>query len=215
MTQDAIRVLLVDDHQVVRSGLSFILKGMADIVLVGEASDGAEGVRRCAELQPDVVLMDLIMPEMDGAAATRVIRQAHPEIQIIILTSFEEEGMVQRALQAGAIGYLLKNCSIDELVTAIRNARDGKATLSWEATQALVRSVRDPSTFVSDLTDRELEVLTLMTDGLTNRQIAQRLVVSPNTINAHVRNIFSKLDVTTRTEAVSFALQHNLVSPNS
>jgi two-component system, NarL family, response regulator LiaR len=206
-----IRVLLVDDHKMVRSGLAMLLKGFSDLELVGEASNGEEGVRLCAELQPDVVLMDLVMPEMDGVAATQQIRQKYPNIQVIALTSFKDKEHVQGALQAGANGYLLKDASVDELVNAIRAAKLGKPTLAWEATQALIKAAATPTPPEHDLTERERETLVLIAEGLTNRQIAGRLEISPFTVNAHVSNILSKLGAASRTEAVSLALQHNLL----
>lgn len=208
-----IRVMLVDDHAVVRSGLSAFLLAFDDLELAGEASDGAEAVRMCQEVQPDVVLMDMMMPEMDGAAATRAIRECCPDIQVIALTSFKEDEIVQSALEAGAIGYLLKNISATELANAIRDAHTGRPTLAPEATKALIHTAthRSPPTLGHDLTSREREVLALMVKGLNNSDIAERLVVSRSTVRFHVSNVLSKLQVTTRTEAVAVALQHDLV----
>ena len=206
-----IRVMLVDDHAVVRSGLSAFLLAFDDLELVGEASGGAEAVRLCDRLQPDVVLMDLMMPGMDGAAATRAIRERCPHIQVIALTSFKEEDLVQGALQAGAIGYLLKNVTADELAGAIRSAYAGRPTLAPEAAQALIRAATQPRRPGHDLTEREHEVLALMVEGLSNVQIAERLVVSTSTVKFHVSNVLSKLGVRSRTEAVALALQEKLV----
>jgi NarL family two-component system response regulator LiaR len=169
-------------------------------------------VRRCAEVQPDVVLMDLQMPVMDGVTATRAIRERSPTVQVLALTSFRDEELVQRALQAGAIGYLLKNVSADDLATAIRAAHAGQPTLAPEATQALVHAATRPPTPGQDLTPREREVLALMVQGLSNTAIAARLVVSPSTAKAHVSSILSKLGVTSRTEAVALAMQRHLVN---
>lgn len=211
---DSIRVMLVDDHAVVRSGLGAFLLVFDDLELVGEAGGGEEAVRLCQQLKPDVVLMDLVMPGMDGAAATRAIRERCPSIQIIALTSFKEQELVQGALEAGAIGYLLKNVSADELANAIREAHAGRPTLAPEATQALIQASRSASELARpgfDLTDREHEVLELMVEGLTNPEIAERLVVSRSTVKFHVSSILSKLEVSSRTEAVALALQEKLV----
>lgn len=206
-----IRVMIVDDHAVVRSGLSAFLVVFDDLELVAEASSGEEAVRLCSQRSPDVVLMDLVMPGMDGAVATRTIREACPNIQVVALTSFREEELVQGALEAGAISYLLKNVTADELADAIRAAYAGKPTLSPEATQALIRVATHPPKPDFDLTPRELEVLALMAQGLTNPEIADELVVSRSTVKFHVSSILSKLNADSRTEAVALALQQNLV----
>jgi two-component system, NarL family, response regulator LiaR len=158
------------------------------------------------------VLMDMVMPDMDGATATRAIRQQFPQVQVIALTSFKEGDLVKNALQAGAIGYLLKDLSADELAQAIRAAHAGRATLSPEAAQALIETTNQPPEPGLALTEREREVLALMVEGLNNTQIAARLTVSPSTIKSHVSNILAKLGVASRTEAVTLALRHHIVS---
>ena len=206
-----IRVLLVDDHAMVRRGLATFLKVFDDLQLAGEAENGADAIQRCAEIRPDVVLMDMVMPGMDGVSATRAIRQQFPTVQVIALTSFKEGELIKNALEAGAIGYLLKDVSADELAQAIRAAHFGRATLSPEAAQVLVQIVNRSPAPGLDLTEREREVLTLMIEGLSNGQIALRLKVSGSTIKSHVSNILSKLGVASRTEAVTLALRNHIV----
>ena len=206
-----IRVMLVDDHAVVRSGLGAFLYVFDDLELVAEAKDGKDAISQCETVNPDVILMDLVMPVMDGAAATKAIRERWPQIQVVALTSFKEDELVQGALQAGAIGYLLKNISADELANAIRSAYVGKPTLAPEAAQALIHAAIKPEKPDYGLTNREDEVLLLMTDGLSNVDIAERLVVSRSTVKFHVSSILSKLSVSSRTEAVAMALQQKLV----
>ena len=206
-----IRVMLVDDHTMVRKGLATFLKIFDDLQLVGEAEGGAAAIKLCAEVSPDVILMDMVMPDMNGAAATRAIRKQFPHVQVIVLTSFKEGDLVKNALEAGAIGYLLKDVSADELVRAIRAAHAGRATLSTEAAQGLVESANQPAAPGLDLTEREREVLALMIEGLNNTQIAGKLSVSPSTIKSHVSNILAKLGVASRTEAVTLALRSRLI----
>ena len=207
-----IRVLLVDDHAMLRRGLATFLKVFDDLELAGEAASGEDAIQLCAQLLPDVVLMDMVMPEMDGVTATRAIRQQFPEVQVVALTSFKEEELIQHALQAGAIGYLLKDVSADTLAQAIRDAHAGRATLSPEAAQALAQAAAQPPTPGRDLTERERDVLALLVEGLDNTQIADKLVVSPSTIKSHVSHILSKLGVSSRTEAATLALRHRLVT---
>ena len=206
-----IRVMIVDDHAVVRSGLKAFLMVFDDLELVGEASSGNEAVQVVERMQPDVILMDLIMPDMDGAATTKVIRGRWPEVQVVALTSFREDELVKNALQAGAIGYLLKNVGADELADAIRSAHVGRPTLAPEAAQVLIQASRHPVQPGFDLTEREREVLSLLVKGLSNNDIADRLVVSRSTVKFHVSSILSKLGVSSRTEAVALALNNKLV----
>jgi NarL family two-component system response regulator LiaR len=206
-----IRVMLVDDHAMVRRGLATFLKVFDDLELAGEADSGDAAIQLCGQVLPDVILMDLRMPDMDGATATRLIRQQYPKMQVVALTSFKELGLVQNALEAGAIGYLLKDVSADELAGAIRAAHSGQVTLSPEVAQALVHAASQPPAPGHDLTERERVVLALMVEGLNNTQIAARLVVSPSTIKTHVSHILSKLGVASRTEAVTLALRNRIV----
>ena len=206
-----IRVMLVDDHAMVRRGLAAFLKVFDDLQLAGEAESGEAAIQLCAEVLPDVVLMDMVMPDMDGAAATRAIRQQFPQVQVIALTSYKEGDLVKNALEAGAIGYLLKDVSADNLAGAIRAAHSGRATLSPQAAQALVETTSQPPLPGLDITDREREVLALMVEGLNNTQIAGKLMVSPSTIKSHVSNILSKLGVASRTEAVTLALRSHMI----
>jgi two-component system, NarL family, response regulator LiaR len=210
-----IRVLIVDDHDMLREGLAAFLNGFPDLVMVGEAASGEEGIRLCEELQPQVVLMDLVMPEMDGVTAIKAIHEAQPEVKIIALSSFSEDKLVRSALLAGATSYLLKNVSAERLADAIRATHTGLPTLSPEVKNLLLeleppRSLS--SATLEPLTPRELEVLVCLAAGLTNAEIAQRLGISQYTIKGHVSNILGKLGVNSRTEAVAYALRNNLVS---
>lgn len=207
-----IRVMLVDDHNVVRSGLATFLRAYEDLELVAEAKNGREAVNLCREKKPDVILMDLMMPEMDGIAATRAILADSPEIKIIAMTSFEDEQLVQGVLAAGAISYLIKNVTSDELAKAIRDAASGRSTLSPEAARVLVQATRPTKQPLFDLTEREQEVLNLVVQGNSNQQIAEALVISIATVKAHISNILSKLQVSSRAEAMAYAVKHKLVS---
>ena len=208
---NSIRVLIVDDHRVVRSGLAAFLMAFDDLELVGEAANGKDAVHLCGQVRPDVVLMDLMMPEMDGAVATHAIRQQYPRIQVIALTSFREAELVQAVLQAGAIGYLLKNVAADELAEAVRAAYSGRPTLASEVTEALMRAVTRAPVPGHDLTAREWEVLALMVKGLSNADIAADLTVSRSTVKFYVSSILAKLHVASRVEAVALAVERHLV----
>jgi NarL family two-component system response regulator LiaR len=212
ISSDHIRVVIVDDHLMVRRGLATFLKVSKNLELVGEADSGESAIELCADLKPDVVLMDMVMQSMDGAAATRLIRKQSPATQVIALTSFKDDILVKSALQAGAISYLLKGVSASELAQAIQAAHAGRPTISAEATEALIQAASQDVVPGHDLTEREREVLLLMVEGLNNTQIAGRLVVSPSTIKSHVSSILAKMGVTSRTEAVALAVRHKLAS---
>lgn len=206
---ETIRVIIVDDHAIVRSGLAHFLNALDDLVMVGETDRGADALRLCEELHPDVVMMDLVMPDMNGVEATRAIHARYPDLPVLILSSFGEEDMIREALQAGALGYLLKNASIHDMARAIRAAHTGQPTLSPEATQALIRAQARVEPI--SLKERELEVLRLIAKGLTNPQIAEDLSLSVSTIKFYVSAILEKLNVDTRTEAAAWAIQHGLI----
>lgn len=211
LEKNRIRVLLVDDHAVVRGGLRFFLTSLDDIDLVGEAENGEAALHMCDRLRPDVVLMDLMMPRMNGIQATRLIRQRHPATQIIALTSFHEDKLIHEALGAGAIGYLLKTAAAKDLVEAIRAAYMGRTTLAPEVVHQVVTMVTRPSQPGDDLTNREIEVLRHLARGLSNSAIAEQLIVTRNTVRHHIRSILSKLNAANRTEAVVLAIQYGIV----
>jgi two-component system, NarL family, response regulator LiaR len=212
MTQkDPIRVMIVDDHKMVRSGLSAFLMAYDDLELVAEADSGERAVALCHHTRPDVVLMDLVMPKMNGAEATEAILKSCPDMKVIALTSYKDQALVEGAVKAGAIGYLLKNVEADDLAKAIRQAYAGQPTLAPEAAQVLIQASRQPYKPGIDLTQREREVLTLLVEGRTNPEIAEILVVTKSTIKFHVSSILHKLQVSTRTEAVAKALQEGLL----
>ncbi len=208
---NSIRILLADDHTVVRSGLSAVLAMQDDFKIVGEAGDGEEALRLCESLRPNVVLMDLLMPKLDGVSATKVIKERWPQMQVIALTSFKEKEYVEGALKAGANGYLLKNVSADELVNAVRRAVAGQPSLSPEAAQVLINKVNEHTQPGLDMTEREKEILALMVEGLSNNKIAERLTINQSTVKFHVSNVLAKLGVASRTEAVALAVKRRLV----
>ncbi|MBK9927068.1 MAG: response regulator transcription factor [Anaerolineales bacterium] len=202
--------MLVDDHPVVRSGLGAFLSALPDMELVGEAENGEDAFTLCGLLKPDVVLMDMMMPGTDGLTATRRIHEKYPSVHVLALTSFQDDALVQGALNAGAIGYLMKNTSAQELAAAIRSAHHGRMTLSPEAAAALVHA-HTHAKDIDELTDRERDVLKLMVEGLNNTQIAERLVVSLSTVKFHIGNILMKLRVENRVAAVTVAIQNKLI----
>lgn len=206
-----IRVMIVDDHPVVRMGIRFALRAFSDIEVVGEAGSGLEAIDVGVQIQPDVVLMDLVMPGMNGVETTNTLREVCPKTHVLALTSFQEGQLVQEALHAGAIGYLLKDVSVDELARAVRLADQGQPSLAPAAGQALVQTATQAPKLGHDLTEREREVLALLVEGLSNQHIAARLVISPATVKFHISSIRSKLRATSRTEVVILAMQHKLV----
>ena len=210
VTQDLIRVVIVDDHAMLRQGLAAFLMSYDDLKLVGEAANGKEGLALCADKQPDIVLMDLMMPIMDGITTTRLIRQDFPDIQVIALTSFGEEKLIKDVLEAGAISYLFKKISADDLAKAIRAAQNGISTFAPEVTDILVQSLQKPKSLFEILTPREREVLALMIKGMGNMEISNQLVISPSTTKSHVSSILAKLGVASRTEVIVMVLEHNL-----
>jgi NarL family two-component system response regulator LiaR len=206
-----IKVMLVDDHSMVRRGLIAFLKNEPGLEVIAEARDGREAIEKCEAALPDVILMDLIMPELGGVAATRMILERWPEIRILALTSFQEKDLVQEALQAGATGYMLKNVSGAELADAIRSTYAGKPTLAKEAVESLIEAEAAEPTPGNDLTRRELEVLSLLVKGLSNPEIAGRLSISRATVKSHVSSILSKLGVSNRAEAIALAIEKKIV----
>ncbi len=212
---EIIRVLIVDDHALVRFGLRQYLYGFDWLETVGEAENGAQAVDFCASHDVDVVLMDMMMPVMNGSEATQRILELGKPVNIIILTSFYEQELVEDALKAGATSYLLKNVTSEELAAVIRSAHAGRATLAQEAAEALIAATRQRPEVGFDLTDRELETLALVVQGLSNLEIADRLAISVRTVTFHLTNIFTKLGAKNRVEAVTIALEHHLVNTPS
>ncbi|MEP7290045.1 MAG: response regulator transcription factor [Chloroflexota bacterium] len=206
-----IRIMLVDDHDMVRRGLAVFLQAFPDMELVGEAADGLEAIELCDALQPDVILMDVLMPQMDGIEATRQIRAKYPQIQVLMLSSSKDEDLIKSGIQVGAIGYVLKNISVDELAEAVRAAYHGQSTLSPAVMQALVAATARLPEPEYHLTERERELLALLIKGLSNPEMAYRLTISLSTVKFHISSILAKLGVSSRTEAVALALEKHLV----
>lgn len=210
--ENKVRVLIVDDHSMVRKGLRVLLDGYDDIEVVAEASDGQYAIDICRQQPVDVVLMDMLMPVVNGIQATQQLLKSSPGIKVIALTSLDDEDTVQGALKAGAMGYLMKDISGDELAEAIRKASIGQSTLSPQAAHVLIQATTRPPAVGHDLTEREREVLALMIEGMSNREIGETLVISSSTVKNHVSNILSKLGTSSRTQAVAFAVEHKLIN---
>lgn len=206
-----VTVMIVDDHLMVRDGLKLFLSVYDDIQVVGEAENGDDALHLYPQLKPDVILMDMVMPEMDGPTAIGRMRERGWPVQVIALTSFDDQAFVQKAVKAGAVGFLHKDVHADKLAEAIRDAARGRGTLDVAAAQALIESTQRPEALGLDLTPREKEVLGLLVQGKTNRELSQELNISEGTVRLHVSNILAKLEAGNRTEAVSVALQNKLV----
>lgn len=207
----AIRILLADDHSVVRQGLKMFLELDPEMEVVGEARNGEEAVAMVGELRPDVVLMDVLMPKLDGLAATQKVRQNFPDTEVLVLTSVLDENTIASAVRNGAIGYLLKDTQAEDLCKAIRLAADGKVQMSPEVAARLASEICDPQPKMDELTPRELEVLKLIAAGSSNRDIAQALYIAEKTVKAHVSNLLAKMGLQSRTQAALFAVQKGWV----
>ncbi len=212
---EPITIILVDDHEVVRKGMRAYLDTLQDFRVVGEASSGEEAVNLVLELIPDLVLMDLIMPGMDGVETTRRIKKISPRTQVVVLTSYHEDAHIFPALKAGATSYILKDMKMEKLVDTLRRAVQGEVTLHPRVAARVLQNIRgenpDAEPLFTELTERELEVLKLIASGLTNSQIADKLVISENTVKGHVSNILSKLHVADRTQVAVYAWQRGIV----
>ena len=206
-----VHVLIVDDHPVVRRGIAFALASFDDVRVVAEAGSGDEAIRLCGLHHPDVVIMDMMMPGMDGTAATRTIKAQFPTTQVVVLTSYQDAQLVRDALRAGAIGYLLKDVAIDELAQAVRNAAHGQCTLHRAATQALLQPQTARPDLIEELTERQREILALVVQGLGNQEIARQVYVSLSTVRFHVSTILAKLGAANRAEAAAMAVKYNLL----
>jgi NarL family two-component system response regulator LiaR len=215
---ETIRILIADDHAIVREGLRALIDTKPDMELVGEAADGAEAVLKAHSLQPDVILLDLVMPRKDGIEAIGEIKRENPKAHILVLTSFAEDEKVFSAIKAGALGYLLKDSSPQELLQAIHEVNRGESSLHPTIARKLIRELNRPSNLPAaeePLTEREVEVLSLVARGLSNQEIAERLVVSERTVRTHVSNILGKLHLANRTQAALYAVREGLISPDS
>jgi NarL family two-component system response regulator LiaR len=212
MAEEIIKVMIVDDHLLIRDGINLLLSTFDDILVIDVVDSGEKALELCAQLRPDVILMDMVMPEQDGPASIERILKNFPEIKVIALTSFVDEDLVVRSIQAGAIGYLLKNVSADKLVEAIRDAVQGQSTIDSIALQVLQQASQKSSRVGDDLTVRERQVLALITEGMTNKEIAQQLSLSYGTVRVYVSHVLTKLGVGNRTEAARLALENNLVN---
>lgn len=212
-------ILIVDDHEVVRNGIRSYLETISDFQVVGEAASGEETLSLVSELIPDIVLLDLIMPGMDGIETTRRIRQISPRTQVVVLTSYHEDVHIFPALKAGAISYILKDMKMDKLVEALHRAVQGEVTLHPRVASRVLQNIRGENSeeqpLFTELTERELDVLKLIANGLTNSQIAEKLVISENTVKGHVSNILSKLHLADRTQVAVYAWQQGIVQRNS
>jgi NarL family two-component system response regulator LiaR len=210
-----ISILIVDDHEVVRNGIRAYLSTLPEFQVVGEADSGEEAIKLVAELIPDVVLMDLILPDMDGVETTREVKKISPRTQVVVLTSYHEDVHIFPALKAGAISYILKDMKMDKLVETIHRAVDGEVTLHPLVAARVLQNIRgensEEQTLFTDLTERELDVLKLIASGLSNSQIAAELVISENTVKGHVSNILSKLHLADRTQVAVYAWQKGIV----
>jgi two-component system, NarL family, response regulator LiaR len=215
MTTGRIRILIVDDHEIVRKGISALLAREPDLAVVGEAGDGQEAIDRAAALHPDVVLMDLVMPGLDGIAATEQITSAHPDTRVLVLTSFATDEKVFPAIKAGALGYLLKDSGPDTLIQAIRQVAHGESSLHPIIARKVLHELAHPAPHPptpQPLSARELEVLQLVAHGLSNHEIAERLVISEMTVRTHVSNILGKLHLASRIQAALYALREGLTT---
>lgn len=208
-----IRILLVDDHEMVRIGVSAYLQSQKDMEVVGEATNGQEAVQMALELRPDLILMDMVMPIMNGAEATKAIINQWPEAKIMVVTSFLDDDKVYPALQAGAVSYILKTSKASRIADSIRETMNGTPVLEPEVMTKMMKQMRHERVLHEELTEREMEILLLLARGLTNQEVAEQLFIAVKTVKTHVSNILAKLEVHDRTQAVIYAFQHKLITP--